>query len=118
VPTLTVMPPLSIARTATLDITNGIRVAAAVELPRGFLPNPASPPMWLAQGTVIPRQIGHPPHRSILECLLHEPACLGVAQHFERTNPLAHTFDDAPAPILGQLAHQFDAFSVRAAAEE
>ncbi len=45
--------PLYAGRTATLDITNGIRVAAAVELPRGFTPDPDSPPRWLAQGTVV-----------------------------------------------------------------
>jgi hypothetical protein len=41
--------PLHIGRTATLDITNGIRVAASSELPRGFVPNPDVPPMWLTQ---------------------------------------------------------------------
>jgi hypothetical protein len=41
--------PLHLGRTATLDITNGIRVAASSELPRGFVPNPNVPPMWLAQ---------------------------------------------------------------------
>jgi hypothetical protein len=41
--------PLHLDSTATLDITNGIRVVASSELPRGFIPNPAVPPMWLAQ---------------------------------------------------------------------
>jgi hypothetical protein len=41
--------PLHLGSTATLDITNGIRVTASSELPRGFVPNPAVPPMWLAQ---------------------------------------------------------------------
>jgi hypothetical protein len=45
--------PLYAGRTATLDITNGIRVVGAVELPHGFTPSPASPPMWLAQGLVV-----------------------------------------------------------------
>jgi hypothetical protein len=45
--------PLYAGRTATLEITNGIGVAGSVELPRGFEPNPATPPMWLAQGTVV-----------------------------------------------------------------
>jgi hypothetical protein len=46
-------PPHYAYRTATLDITDGIRVSAAVELPHGFTPEPSSPPMWLAQGTVV-----------------------------------------------------------------
>lgn len=41
--------PLHLSSTATLDITNGIRVTASSELPRGFIPNPDVPPMWLAQ---------------------------------------------------------------------
>jgi hypothetical protein len=43
-------PPHFAYRTATLDITDGIRVTAAVKLPNGFAPSSASPPMWLAQG--------------------------------------------------------------------
>ena len=42
-----------IGHTATLEITGGIAVSAAVELPRGFTPDPAAPPEWLAQGTVV-----------------------------------------------------------------
>jgi hypothetical protein len=45
--------PLYVDRTATLDITNGIGVVISVELPRGFTPSPASPPMWLAQGLAV-----------------------------------------------------------------
>src|SRR5579859_3137607 len=45
--------PLYVGHTATLDVTNGIRVSAAVELPHGFTPDPDSPPRWLAQGTVV-----------------------------------------------------------------
>ena len=41
--------PLHLGHTATLDITNGIRVTASSELPRGFIPDPNVPPMWLAQ---------------------------------------------------------------------
>jgi hypothetical protein len=44
-------PPrlLHLGNTASLDITNGIRVVASSELPHGFVPNPDVPPMWLAQ---------------------------------------------------------------------
>ena len=45
--------PLYAGHTATLDITNGIRVVGSVELPPGFTPSPGSPPMWLAQGLVV-----------------------------------------------------------------
>jgi hypothetical protein len=45
--------PLYVSRTATLEITNGIGVAASVELPPGFAPDFDSPPMWLAQGLAI-----------------------------------------------------------------
>jgi hypothetical protein len=41
--------PLHLGSTATLEITNGIRITASSELPRGFIPNPLIPPMWLAQ---------------------------------------------------------------------
>jgi hypothetical protein len=41
--------PLHLGSTATLDITDGIRVAASSQLPRGFIPDPNVPPMWLAQ---------------------------------------------------------------------
>ena len=45
--------PLYVGRTATLEITNGIGVIGAVELPSGFTPRFESPPMWLAQGTEV-----------------------------------------------------------------
>jgi hypothetical protein len=45
--------PVFLGRTATLDITAGIGISASVELPRGFMPDPASPPRWLAQDTVV-----------------------------------------------------------------
>ena len=45
--------PLYDGRTATLDITNGMVVSAAVVLPPGFSPDPDAPPSWLAQGTVV-----------------------------------------------------------------
>ena len=45
--------PLYAGHTATLDITNGIRVVGSIALPRGFTPNPEWPPMWLAQGMEI-----------------------------------------------------------------
>ena len=45
--------PLYVNRTATLDITNGIGVVSSVELPGGFVPSPALPPMWLAQGLAV-----------------------------------------------------------------
>lgn len=41
--------PIHAGSTATLDITNGIRVIGSSKLPRGFIPNPAVPPLWLAQ---------------------------------------------------------------------
>lgn len=41
--------PVHLGRTATLDITTGISVVVSRELPRGFIPNPLVPPMWLAQ---------------------------------------------------------------------
>jgi hypothetical protein len=41
--------PINANRTATLNITDGIRVAGSNVLPRGFSPNFDMPPMWLAQ---------------------------------------------------------------------
>jgi len=45
--------PVFAGHTATLDITNGIRISAAVVMPNGFTPAPDSPPRWLAQGTIV-----------------------------------------------------------------
>ena len=41
--------PFQMGATATLGITTGIPVIASTELPRGFVPNAAVPPMWLAE---------------------------------------------------------------------
>jgi hypothetical protein len=41
--------PFQLGATATLGITTGIPVIASTELPRGFVPNAAVPPMWLAE---------------------------------------------------------------------
>ena len=41
--------PFQLGATATLGITTGIPVIASTELPRGFIPNAAVPPMWLAE---------------------------------------------------------------------
>lgn len=52
--------PLHLGGTATLDITNGIRLTASSELPRGFIPDPDVPPMWLAQdmGIAVAGSVG------------------------------------------------------------
>ncbi len=42
--------PVYQSRTATLDVTAGIGVISSIELPPGFAPSSASPPMWLSQG--------------------------------------------------------------------
>ncbi len=41
--------PIHLGATATLDITNGIDVIGSTTLPRGFIPDPGVPPMWLAE---------------------------------------------------------------------
>jgi hypothetical protein len=41
------------ARTATLAITNGISILAAIALPPGFAPAAGYPPMWLQHGAEI-----------------------------------------------------------------
>lgn len=46
-------PPPFEARTATLDITNGIKVLAMTAMPPGFPPDPARPPVWLRDGSEI-----------------------------------------------------------------
>ena len=46
-------PPFQLGATATLGITTGIPVIASTELPRGFIPNAAVPPMWLAEALGI-----------------------------------------------------------------
>jgi hypothetical protein len=45
--------PVFEGRTATLNLTNGIPVVASLDLPHGFIPSAAIPPMWLAQGLTI-----------------------------------------------------------------
>jgi hypothetical protein len=45
--------PLFEARTATLAITNGISLLAAIALPPGFAPAVGYPPMWLQHGMEI-----------------------------------------------------------------
>jgi hypothetical protein len=54
-PTPTKPPPVPLfeARTATLAITNGISILAAIALPPGFAPAVGYPPMWLQHGAEI-----------------------------------------------------------------
>jgi hypothetical protein len=48
-------PPLPVvtARTATMDVTPGLKLLARIELPDGFTPSPSYPPMWLQSGKEI-----------------------------------------------------------------
>jgi hypothetical protein len=55
-------PPPFVARSTTLDITNGIKVLTNVELPAGFAPIATRPPLWLQNSSeigVIGTQAGH-----------------------------------------------------------
>lgn len=45
--------PVVAVRTATMDVTPGIKVMANLRLPAGFVPNPAREPMWLQNGTEV-----------------------------------------------------------------
>jgi hypothetical protein len=48
-------PPLPIAtvRTATMDVTPGLKLLARIELPDGFTPSPSYEPMWLQSGKEV-----------------------------------------------------------------
>src|SRR5690242_20704673 len=48
-------PPLPVAtvRTATMDVTPGLKLLARIELPDGFTPAPFSFPMWLQSGKEV-----------------------------------------------------------------
>jgi hypothetical protein len=48
-------PPLPTAtvRTATMDVTPGLKLLARIELPDGFTPSPLYPPMWLQSGKEV-----------------------------------------------------------------
>ena len=48
-------PPLPTAtvRTATMDVTPGLKLLARIELPDGFTPSPLYPPMWLQTGKEV-----------------------------------------------------------------
>ncbi|HYK63547.1 MAG TPA: hypothetical protein VEY94_01255 [Patescibacteria group bacterium] len=55
-------PPPFLARSTTLDITNGIKVLTNVELPAGFAPIATRPPFWLQNSEeigVVGTQAGH-----------------------------------------------------------
>ena len=55
-------PPAFVARSATLEITNGIKVLTMVEMPSGFAPIPNRPPIWLEGGAeiaVVGNENGH-----------------------------------------------------------
>ncbi len=45
-------PPF-VARSATLEVTNGIKILSTVELPDGFVPIAGRAPMWLQNGAEI-----------------------------------------------------------------
>jgi hypothetical protein len=47
------VPPPFAAETATLSITNGLKVLNEITLPAGFVPTPHRPPMWLQNGQEI-----------------------------------------------------------------
>ena len=47
------VPPPFAAETATLSVTNGIKVINELTLPAGFVPAPNRPPMWLQNGLEI-----------------------------------------------------------------
>lgn len=48
-------PPLPTVtvRTATMDVTPGLKLLARIELPDGFTPSPFYPPMWLQSGKEV-----------------------------------------------------------------
>ena len=55
-------PPPFVAHSATLAVTNGIKVMTTVQLPAGFAPIATRPPLWLQEGAeigVIGTQDGH-----------------------------------------------------------
>jgi hypothetical protein len=55
-------PPPFLARSETLDVTNGIKVLTNVEMPAGFAPIATRPPIWLQNSEelgVIGTQDGH-----------------------------------------------------------
>jgi hypothetical protein len=55
-------PAPFVAHSTTLQVTNGIKVLTYVEMPPGFAPIPARPPLWLQGGEeigVVGTQTGH-----------------------------------------------------------
>jgi hypothetical protein len=55
-------PPTFVAHSTTLAVTNGVKVLTYVEMPQGFAPIPAHPPLWLQAGEeigVVGTQAGH-----------------------------------------------------------
>jgi hypothetical protein len=55
-------PPPFLARSETLDVTNGIKVLTNVQMPAGFAPIATRPPIWLQNGEeigVVGTQDGH-----------------------------------------------------------
>ena len=55
-------PPPFVARSTTLEVTNGIKVLTNVGMPNGFAPIPTRPPIWLQEGEeigVVGTQAGH-----------------------------------------------------------
>lgn len=45
--------PTATVRTATMDVTPGLKLLARIELPDGFTPAPFYPPMWLQTGKEV-----------------------------------------------------------------
>jgi hypothetical protein len=55
-------PPAFVAHSATLAVTNGIKVVTSVQMPDGFAPLASRSPIWLEEGAeigVIGTQAGH-----------------------------------------------------------
>jgi len=55
-------PPPFVARSTTLEVTNGIKVLTNVAMPQGFAPIATRPPIWMQNGEeigVIGTQAGH-----------------------------------------------------------
>jgi hypothetical protein len=55
-------PPPFVARSTTLEVTNGIKVLTNVALPPGFAPIPSRPPIWMQNSEeigVVGTQAGH-----------------------------------------------------------
>jgi hypothetical protein len=55
-------PPPFLARSTTLEVTNGIKVLTNVAMPNGFAPIPTRPPIWLQESKeigVVGTQAGH-----------------------------------------------------------